>query len=418
MPLLLLLFFALVLFSAFFSSAETALLTVSRIKLTHRAKKKDRKALLLARLLEKPEEFLSTILIGNNLVSVAAASIATYLLTRFFHGGEGALLLLSTLVTTLILLTFGEITPKSYAYRHAEQLSYFYVHPLRFFNFLFYPLVKGLALLPKMFFKGQATKTWPRKELSLEEIKHFLSMESQLFRDNPETLNMLTEIIDISQKDIKAIMTPRVGIVALKENSSPQELKKVILEKTLTKIPIYKGKLDNITGIIDAHLLLTAMLQEDFDKLELKKIAAKPVFVSEYSSLNYILNEFRIHRLNLAVVLDEYGSTIGIITLGDILRGILGDIEIGSKNIKKLGHNAFQLKGSTPVEEINSRLELDLPERKDYTTVSGLFIYEFGRMPQENARVQVKNHLLVAKKMGKRKIEEIVLIGHEDHRSE
>nr|MCU0237598.1 CNNM domain-containing protein [Acidobacteriota bacterium] len=244
----LLLFFLLILVSAFFSSAETSLLTVSRIKLTHRAKKKDKTAMLLARLLEKPEEFLSTILVGNNLANVAAASIATLLLTRFFHGSQGALLLLSTLATTIILLVFGEITPKSYGYRHAEKMAFLYARPLRFFSLLFYPLVKGLALLPNLFFRRQGSKAWAKKELSLEEIKHFLSLETQLFQHNPETLKMLTEIIDISQKDIKAIMTPRVGIVALKESSGPRELRKIILEKGLSKIPIYKGKLDNITG--------------------------------------------------------------------------------------------------------------------------------------------------------------------------
>ncbi|MDD8012328.1 MAG: hemolysin family protein [Acidobacteriota bacterium] len=413
-----LLFLLLILASAFFSSAETSVLSLSRIKLTHRAKKKDKTAMLLARMLEKPEEFLSTILIGNNLVNVAAASVATYLLTRFFHGSEGTLLLLSTLMTTLILLVFGEITPKSYGYRHAERLSFLYARPIRFIAFFFSPLAKGLALLPKLIFRKQGAKVWSRKELSLEEIKHFLSMETQLFQHNPETLKMLTEIIDISQKDIKAIMTPRVAIVALKESSGLRELKKIILEKNISKIPVYKGKLDNITGVIDSHLLLAAMLQEDFDKLDLKKIASKPIFVSEYSSLNSILNEFKKHKLNLAVVLDEYGSTIGIITLSDILRGILGDYELSGRNIKKLGNNVFQLLGSTPVAEINSQLELDLPERKDYTTISGLFIYEFGKLPQENARIQVKNCLLVAKKMGRRKIEEIVLIGHEDHRPE
>jgi putative hemolysin len=414
----LLLFLLLVLASAFFSSAETSMLTLSRIKLAHRVKKKEKKAVLLARLLEKPEEFLSTILIGNNLANVAAASLATFLLARFFRGSEGLLLLTSTLLTTLVLLVFGEITPKSYGYRHAEKLSFLYVYPVRFLTLFFYPLVKGLALLPKFFSKKHEAKNWAKKELSLEEIKHFLSMESQLFRDNPETLKMLTEIIDISQKDIKAIMTPRVAIVALKESSGPRELKRVILERHFSKIPIYRGKLDNITGVVDSHLLLTAMLQEDFEGLELKRIAARPIFVSEYSSLNTILNEFKKHRLNLAVVLDEYGSTIGIITLSDILRGILGDYELAGRNIKKLGHNAFQLKGSTPVAEVNSQLELDLPERKDYTTVSGLFIFEYGRLPLENARIQVKNCLLVAKKMGRRKIEEVVLIGHEDHRPE
>ena len=411
----LLLFFLLVLFSAFFSSAETALLTVSRIKLTHRAKKKDKKAILLTRILEKPEEFLSTILIGNNLVNVAAAAIATYLFTQYFKGNHSAQLFGATIFTTMILLIFGEVTPKAYGFRHAEKLSYLYIYLIKFFNLLFYPVVKSMALLLNFFFKKQKTKAWAKKELSLEEIKHFLSMETQLFKSNPETLNMLNEIIDISQKDIKAIMTPRTGIVALKESGGNRELKRIILEKNFSKIPIYKGKLDNITGIIDAHALLAAMLNEDFNHLELNKIAVKPIFVSEYSSLNYILNKFKKHKLNLAVVLDEYGSTIGIITLSDILSGILGDIDIGSKNIKKLNRNVFQFKGSTPVAEINSRLEMELPEKKDYTTISGLFIYHYGKMPQENARVKIKQNLLIAKKMGKRKIEEILLISHENH---
>ncbi len=414
----LLLFFLLVLFSAFFSSAETAFLTVSRIKLTHRAKKKDRKAMLLARILEKPEEFLSTILIGNNLANVAAASIATYLCTQLFKGNHSAELLSATVFTTLVLLVFGEITPKSYGYRHAEKLSDLYVLPIKFLNFLFYPLVKGLSLLVNLLFNRRQSRSWAKKELSLEEIKHFLANETQLFKHNPETLNMLNEIIDISQKDIKAIMTPRPGIVALKESTSSRELKKVILERQFSKIPVYKGNLDHITGIIDSHSLLPALLNDDFKNLEIKKIAAKPIFVSEYSSLNYILKEFKKHKLNLAVVLDEYGSTIGIITLSDILSGILGEIDIGNKNIKKLNRNVYLLKGSTPVAEINAQLEMGLPEKKDYTTISGLFIFHYGKMPHENARVKIQQHLLVARKMGKRKIEEILLIGHEERRTE
>lgn len=414
----LLLFLLLVLASAFFSSAETSVLTISRAQLGHRAKRKDRPAMLLARLLERPEEFLSTILVGNNLVNVAAASVATYLLTRFFHGSQGTLLVISSLLTTLILLVFGEITPKSYAYRHAEKLAFLYARPVRFFAVLFSPLVKALSLLPAVFFRRQGAKAWGRKELSLEEIKHFLSMESQLFRDHPETLRMLTGILDVSQKDIKAVMTPRVAITAVREGSSPAELRRILLEKGFSRIPLYRGKLDNITGIIDSRLLLRAMLSQDLERIDLRQVAARPIFVSEYSSLNTLLNEFKKHQLNLAVVLDEYGSTIGIVTLGDVLRGVLGDLEVRGRGIQKLGGNAFLAKGSLPVEEVNTELELDLPERKDYTTLSGLFIYEYGRLPQENARVQVKNCLLVARKMGRRKIEEVVVIRHEDHRPE
>lgn len=415
---LLLLFILLIAASAFFSSAETAMLTISRAQLAHRARKKHKPAMLLARLLEKPEEFISTVLVGNNLVNVAAASVSAYLLTHFFRGNEGALLIISSLLTTLILLVLGEITPKFYAFRHAERLSFLYARPIRFFTFIFYPLVKALALLPKLFFRRQGVKAWGRKELSLEEIKQFLSMEAQLFQHHPETLKMLTEIIDISQKDIKAIMTPRIAISAIKEGAGIKDLKPLILGKGFSKIPIYRGNLDNIIGVIDSQLLLAAVFSEGIERLDLKKVAAKPIFASEYSSLNTILNEFKKQRLNLAVVLDEYGSTIGIITLGDILRGILGDFEVHGRGIRRLGNSVFLVRGSLPVEEINGKLDLDLPERKEYTTLSGLFIYEYGRLPLENARVQVKNSLLVAKKMGRRKIEEIVIIGHEAHRTE
>ena len=121
-------------------------------------------------------------------------------------------------------------------------MSYLYVYPIRFFNLLFYPVVKGLSLLLNFFFRKQEDKTWARKEFSLEEIKHFLSMETQLFKHNPETLKMLNEIIDISQKDIKAIMTPRVGIVALKESAGSRELKKIILEKKFLQDPDLQGQ--------------------------------------------------------------------------------------------------------------------------------------------------------------------------------
>jgi len=409
-----LLFFIFLLVSAFFSASETSLLSLNPYTLDLMEQKGSRRARMTKRLLARIEQLLATILIGNNLVNVAAAAIATYLFTQFLKSSQSAQLFGATIVTTLVLLAFGEVTPKSYGYRHAEKLSYLYILPIRFFNLLFFPLVKGLALLVNSLFNRSQKKSWAKKELSLEEIKHFLANETQLFKHNPETLTMLIEIIDISQKDIKAIMTPRTGIAALKESSGSRELKKLILEKKFSKIPIYKGSLDHISGIIDAHALLPVMLNEDFKNLDLKKIAVKPIFVSEYSSLNYILKEFKRQRLNLAVVLDEYGSTIGIITLSDILSGILGDIALGSRNITKLNRNVFQCKGSTPVAEINSRLGIDLPEKKDYTTISGLFIYYFGKMPQENARVKIKQNLLIAKKMGKRKIEDILLIRHED----
>jgi putative hemolysin len=413
---ILIVFFALLLFSAFFSSAETSLLSISRIRLSHRVKKRDVRALMLNDILKKPEDFFSTILIGNNLVNVGAASLATYLFTLFFHGSQTLMLIAETLGTTMIIVVFGEAVPKSYAFRHAEKLANFYAAPVRFFQFFFYPLVKILSFLSRLFSTRRRSGAQARRELSLEEIKHFLSSEAELFKSNPETLKMINEIIDISQKEIKAIMTPRPAVVALPEDASLDDLRRIVVEKHISKVPIYRGRPDQITGVVHTRSALAALLQNDRRDLTVRDLASPPIFVSEYSSLHYILNEFKRHKLSLAVVLDEYGSPQGIITLSDILSEILGELDIGGQDIiRPLRENVWQLRGSMPVEEANERLEIELPVRKEYTTLSGLFVYHFGRMPAEQAKVRTGNCLLVVKKMGKRKIDELILVRHENH---
>ncbi len=411
---ILVIFFLLLLLSVFFSSAETSLLSISRIRLAHRVKKRDPSGLLLNDILKRPEDFFSTILIGNNLANVGAASLATYLFTLFFRGSDTLMLVAETLGTTLVLVVFCEAIPKSYAYRHAEGLANLYAVPIRFFQLLLYPLVKALSALARVFSR-RGGAGFARRELSLEEIKHFLSSETELFKFNPETLKMVNEIIDISLREIRAIMTPRPAVVALPEDAGLEDLRRIILEKNLSKVPIYRGRLDHVTGVVHTRSALTALLQVGRRDLTVRELASPPIFVSEFSSLHYTLNEFKRHKLNLAVVIDEFGATLGIITLSDILREILGEVGISSRAIRQLGENAWLLLGSMPVAEANERLGIELPERREYTTLSGLFIFQYGRFPPERARVRLKGHTLVVRTMGKRKIDELILVRHESH---
>jgi CBS domain containing-hemolysin-like protein len=408
-----LIFILLVFFSAFFSSAETALLSLNKIKLHLSAKKKNKKARMLEKILEKPESFFSTILIGNNFVNIGAASISTVLFTRFLVSNEQLILLTSTLVTTIIILLFAEIIPKSYAFRHNEKMSYLYVYPLKFFAYLFYPMAKVTTFISNLFFKKDNAPPG-EKELTLEEIKHFLTSQSKLFRYNPEALRMVKEIIDIAEKDIKSIMNPRLNIIALEENAGIDELKKIILGKQITKIPIYADNLDNITGIIHTDDVLYTLLEMpaaiDINRLDLKKLTRPPIFISEYSSLNYAWKQFKKHKQNMAVIIDEYGSTIGILTLNDIFKEILGELEIQQPSIRKTGKNTYLVNGNTSVDEVNEQLHLHLPDKPDYTTMSGLFIYHFGKFPKEENKIKIEDTLLVVKRMGKRKIEEIRLV--------
>ena len=406
-------FVVLILFSAFFSSAETSLLSLDKIKLAHKVKKKNKKAVLLIKILKSPDEFFSTILIGNNLANIAAASLVTILFSRFLRVNENLILLLSTVCTTVIILFFAEIIPKTYAFRFSEKLSYLYAYPIKFFKFLFFPLVKIISFFSNFFFRKRMLKL-DQKEFSPEEIKHFLESEIQFFKYSPETLRIVHEIIDIAQKDIKNVMTPRPKIIALEEDSDINHLKEIILKKRITKIPLYKDNLNNITGVIYTDKLLFELINCDFQDLKLVRISEKPVFISEYSSLNYVLKEFKRNRTNFAVILDEYGSTIGIITLNDIFREIFGEIEIKRTPIKRIDSNTFIIEGYLAVEDLNAQLYLDLPEKKDYTTLSGLFVFHFGRFPRADATITIKNIQMKVKKMGERKIEKIWLKKNEE----
>jgi len=405
-------FIMLIILSAFFSSAETSLISLNKIKLNHKADKRNKKAILLRNILKNSDEFFSTILIGNNLVNIAAASLSTILITEFVVRDKNLILLYSTLFTTTIILLFAEIIPKTYAFRYSEKISFFYAYPIKFFKHLFYPFVKIISLFLSLFFRKELKKIM-KKEFSVTEIKYFLESEIQLFKYNPETLRMIYEIIDIAQKDIKSIMTPRLSIISLKENSNIEELKKIILKKRISKIPIYSGNLDCITGIINSNDMLSFLMEDNLENLDLKKISREPIFVSEYSSINYVLKEFKKHKLNIAVILDEYGVTIGILTLNDILKEILGEVEISRKPIKEVNKNTFLIKGDITVDEVNDHFGLALPERKDYTTMSGMFIFFYGRLPKINSRIKLENNILIVENMAERRIEEIRLIINE-----
>lgn len=399
-------FILLIIFSAFFSSSETALLSLNKISLNLKARKKNQKAILLKRILQDPEEFFSTILIGNNFVNIAAASISTVLFTRLITADEEVILLVSTVITTVIVLFFAEIIPKSYAFRYSEKLSYLYVYPIRFFNFLFYPFVKITGFLSGLIFRKQGEPE-AKKRITSEELKHFLA--SELYTYNPDTLRMLNEIIDIADKDIKSIMTPRMDIVALEESAGMDELEKLLREEKITRVPVFRESLDYIIGIVDLRHLAPLLLDKKLSELRLKEIMTEPLFISEFSSLHYVLDEMKKKSRRMAVIVDEYSSTLGILTLSSVFREILGDLEIGPAPVRKIGTGKFQILGQVPVEEVNSQLHIDLPEKKDYTTMSGLFIYHYGKFPGKGGSIMLGDVMLTVTRMGKRKIDTLML---------
>jgi len=400
-------FVLLVLFSAFFSSAETSLLSLNSIRLNHKATKGSKKAKLLLAILKNPDKFFATILIGNNIVNIAAASISTIFFTKLFLNDERMILISSTIFTTLIVLIFAEIIPKSYAYRQGDKLSSLYALPIRFFSILFYPFAKFFAVLSSMLMPGKDKgKKW---DITPEELKHFLASEVQFFKYNPDNLKMINEILNAGDRDIKSIMTPRVDIISIDFYEDLEEFKRIIIENEITKIPLYKDNLDNIVAVIYLKKILPFLITNKIQNIKLADLAVKPFFISEYSSINYVLKEFRKNNHDMAVVLDEYGITIGIITLNDIFREILGDFNIGKSSIEETEAGIYLIRGELPVDEVNDQLNIELPMKKDFITISGLFSYYFGKLPKKGSKINLGNCILEIEKLGDRKIIEISL---------
>ena len=226
---------------------------------------------------------------------------------------------------------------------------------------------------------------WPGAKL---EIKHFLSSETEYLQVQSRNAKMINEIIDISQKEIKAIMTPRQAVVA---EDAGHDLRRIVLEKNISKVPIYRGRPDQITGVVHTRSDDGAVAGEHRD-IRVRELASPPIFVSEYSSLHYILNEIQTTQFNTsAVVLDEYGTPQG---RPSRCRTSCVRFSVRSTSVGGLFANWRATPGSCrfmPVEEVNERLDIELPERRDYTTISGLFVYHYGRLRAKHARVQVGN---------------------------
>lgn len=401
-------YLSLILFSGFFSSAETSLLSVNQVRLKHRASLNERKAINLLSLLKKPESVIATLLVGNNLVNVAVASLTTVVSSRFLKGDEQWTVLVSTVITTVVLLTFGEIIPKSFGYRHRDRLAFFYVSPVRFFYYVLFPVVAVFSSLSKLFMgkSGHGGE----KRLSLTELKHILASEVEMFSNEPDTLRMVNEIIDLAERDVKAVMTTRIDIIAVSEQEGLDGVRRILSEKKVFNIPVFRENTEQIIGVIAAKNLVFPLLNGKGNSLSLNDIMDPPLFVSEFSTLRYVLAQFKRHKTHFAVVIDEYGDTMGVVTQSDIFQNVLGNLDFISSPVQRIGRRVYRVMASLAIDEARSLLPVDIEERKDYSTLAGFFIYHLGKMPKEGARLRYAGAVWIVEKMVGLRIEHLKVI--------
>jgi putative hemolysin len=404
----LILFFLFLLLSAFFSSSETAFIASNPVKLDYLERKGSRRAQHVRKLLGRVDNLLATILVGNTLVNTAAASVATFIFVSFMPERKDQAVLLATVVTTFLLLIFSEISPKTYAAHNPVKLSILFVRPIRFFIILLFPVVKVFTLLAGVVFPSQKKRSVLSRTLSEEEIKILFTMSVQGM--SALRKRMISGVLDFGSRPIREIMVPRPKVKAVEIGSTPQQMLEQIRTEGFSRFPVYRGRLDNIEGIIHAKDIIPYLI--DNNEISIETLLRDPLFVPESVPIEKVMLLMQERATHMIFVVDEFGNMEGIVTLEDIIEEIVGEIqdeydEEAVKLIIQENDNVFVVKGNTPVKEVNQRIPVVLPLKGEYTTVAGFFLDEFGQIPQEGEKLKFEGHTFIVTKMKKRHIDSI-----------
>lgn len=392
--------------SAFFSSAETAMTTVNRIRIRSLADDGNARAKTLLKITDDPAKFLSAILIGNNIVNLSAASLTTSLA----YGLGGSMVAIASGILTLLILLFGEITPKTMATIHSEKISLLYAPVISIFIRLMTPvifIVNGLAnIILRIIHVDPNANTNVMTENDLRTIVDVSHEDGVIESEEKEMINNVFDLGDAKAKDV---MVPRVHVTFADVNSTYNELIDIFREDKFTRLPIFEDTTDNVIGTINMKDLLLYDNKKDF---HLRDILREAYFTYEYKNISELLLEMRESSFNIAIVLDEYGETAGLITLEDLLEEIVGEIRDEYDDneedfIKEIGPYEYLVEGSTNLEEINDRLDLDLSS-DDYDSVGGLIIEHLDRLPEAGDEITTEDGIrMIVEKLDKNRIEQV-----------
>ncbi|MFA5793653.1 MAG: hemolysin family protein [Candidatus Brocadiia bacterium] len=313
---------ALLPLSFFFSATEIAMFTFRKSKLAMLVKQNNKGALLINRIMQKPDKLLSTILVGNNLVNIAITALATTIFLAWF-GEKG--LFISMAVTTFVLIEFGEITPKVLSSQYWEKFAFACARPIYLFSFLFYPFIQMFSSITRVVTYIFNIKIQYRKPMiTKEEIKHIVELSSETGHLGKDEVTFLQNVLKFTDQVISDVMVPRDKIVALDANIKPEEATKFVTEKHYTRIPIYEGNLDNIVGILHTKDYFNVICYQNL--IVMDDLLREPFFVSEEDKISDVLKKLQTNRVHLALVRDSHNKITGLVTIENILEEIVGDI--------------------------------------------------------------------------------------------
>lgn len=398
--------------SAFFSAAETGITAVSRAKI-HRLKSSgDRKAKLVSKLRSDKDGLIGTILLGNNTVNILASALATSVAIKAF-GDQGVAY--ATVAMTLLVLVFGEVIPKTYAFHNAEKVALNVAPVLKLLVMLFKPFTKAVQVMVDMlmFLFGMSKHSGTHTP-SVDELMGAIDMHHQEGNVIKNEKDMLQSILALSAMEVQEVMVHRKNIFSLDASLPPTEIITLVLDSTHTRVPLWEGKPDNIVGMLHTKALLKALqsYDGDLDKLNILDVATKPWFVPETNTLSNQLYQFKSKRNHIALVVDEYGALVGLVTLEDVLEEIVGHIDDELDHVsyvaKKLKSGGYRIKGEMTIRDVNRQLDWKLPD-EHATTMAGLVMHESETIPAEGQEFVFYGHRFKVEKVDKNQIVSLVV---------
>lgn len=401
----------LLFFSAFFSSAETALTTLNKVRLRMLVDEGNKSAVLLDHILRNPRKMLNTVLVGNNIVNIVASSIATIFTQNVFEVpwfvsvGVGFF--------TVVLIIFGETVPKTIASLHADSIALVYARPIKFFIILLTPIIFLLnafsSILLKIF---RVNVNLNSGSITEDELRTIVGVSQEEGIIEEDELDMINNVFDFGDTCAKDIMIPKVDMTMIPVDISYNQLLDVIKEDKFTRMPVYKDDTGNVIGILNIKdMLLNGVNRNNFD---INKIMREPYFTHEKEELNDLLLEMRNKEPGMCIVLDEYGQAEGLITLEDIVEEIIGDIhdefdEAEELVVRQVGENEYIVEGSINLDDFNDQLDTDI-DSEDYESLGGLIIEHLDRLPNKGDSVEIDNCKLTVIKMDDKRIELVKVV--------
>ncbi len=393
--------------SAFFSSAETALMTSNKLRMRNLADNGNKRAAKVLKVTENTDKMLSAILIGNNIVNLTASSISTALTLKIFGS---KLVGIATGILTFLILVFGEITPKNVASKNAENMALAYIGVISFLVTLLTPVIFVVNTVAKFVISIFNKNGDDNNAVTEEELRAMVEYSHEEGVIENEEKKMIVNVVDFGDTVAGDIMVPRVDMVMVDEKSSYEEILQVFREERYTRIPVYEETPDNVIGILNVKDFL---LIEDKENFIMKELLREPLYTYEYKKTSALMMDMRKTGANIVIVLDEYGITAGLITLEDMLEEIVGEIRDEfdadeDEGITKVSDLEYLIDGSTNLDDINDRIGLSLSS-EEYESIGGLIMEKLGRLPVEGEIINFDNIVLTVKKMDHARIEKVCL---------